>query len=82
MNRCSIALGLQLLQEGKVLRLRSRGHTEVRGKHLLSKIIRRQAAQPVDVEGGEVLNVFPHESDLGRWGDRIHVGLEGHSLGS
>jgi hypothetical protein len=28
------------------------------------------------------LNVFPHESDLGRWGDRIHVGLEGHSLGS
>jgi len=79
MNRCSIALGLQLLQESKVLRLRSRGHTEVRGKHLLSKIIRCQAAQLVEVEGGEVLNVVSHELDLGRRGDGIHVGLEGHS---
>jgi hypothetical protein len=82
MNRCSIALGLQLLQEGEVLRLRSRGHTEVRGKHLLSKIIRCQAAQLVEVEGGEVLDVVSHELDLGRRGDRIHVGLEGHSLRS
>jgi hypothetical protein len=78
MNRCPIALGLQLLQECKVLRLRPRGHTEVRGKHLLSKIVRCQAAQLVEVEGGEVLNVVSHELDLGRRRDRIHVRLEGH----
>ena len=80
MNWHSVALGLQLLQEGKILRLRSRGHTGALGQHLLSKIIRSQAAQLVEVKVGEVLKVFPHEFDLGRWGGRVHVGLEGHSL--
>jgi hypothetical protein len=34
----------------------------------------------IEVEGGEVLKVVPHELDLGRGGGRAHVGLEGHSL--
>ena len=81
-KRCSTELGLQLLQEGKVLLLRSNGHAEGRGQHLLSKIIRHQGAQIADIEGGEVSKVILHELYLGRRGDGIHVGLKGHSLRS
>ena len=80
MQWVSIELGLQLFQEGNVLGFRSQGQAETYGQRLLSKIVCSKAAQLLEVEIGEVLQVFPYDIDLGGRGGRVYVGLEGHSL--
>jgi len=76
----SVEVSLHLLYEGKLLGPRLDGNTQVSGRHRQSKICRQQAAQTIDVKLGDVFQVVLHGFDLGRWGDRKHVGLGRHFL--
>lgn len=68
----------QLPQKFKVLCLRPHGHIQARGRRNLSKIIRRQGSQPVEVECGEAIHVFLYNFKLQRRRFGEHVGIRGH----
>ena len=74
----SVKFGLQLLQHGKLLGLRLRGNTHVHRRHRQSKVVRQQVTQPLEVELGDILQVFLRGFDLGRRDGRENVGLERH----
>jgi hypothetical protein len=67
----------QPLQGLKLLFLRSNCRVQALGPRLLSKTVRNQVAQILEVEFAVVFQVFPHGSDLGRREGCEHVGLEG-----
>ena len=72
----------QLLQRLKVLVLRLRGHIQAQGLDILSKIIRRQSPQMIEVEFAEASEIIFHNFKLRRpiWGEI--VGRRGHIVQS
>src|SRR5216683_708014 len=73
-----VKFGLQLLQHGKLLGLRLRGNTHVHRRHRQSKVVRQQVTQPLEVELGDIFQVFLRGFDLGRRDGRENVGLDRH----
>lgn len=62
----ALEVGLILPQKGEEVALRVLGHTQAQWCSLLSKIIRHQAAQIIQVECGEERVVFSYHSKLRR----------------
>ncbi len=62
----TLDVGLILPQKGEEVALRLLGHTQAQGCHLLSKIIRHQGAQIIEVECREECVVFSYDSKLRR----------------
>ena len=62
----NLDVGLILPQIGEEVALRLLGHTQAQGCHLLSKIIRHQGAQIIEVECGDESVIFSYDFKLRR----------------
>jgi hypothetical protein len=78
----TLDVGSILPQKGEEVALRLLGHTQAQDCHLLSKIIRHQGAQIIEVERGEECVVFLYDlklrrrvsGELVRWGRHLVQG--------
>lgn len=68
----------QLPQRLKVFCFRLLGHFQAQGFDILSKVIRRQGTQFVEVERAETSKIFLHDFELRRPIFRENVGRRGH----
>lgn len=62
----TLDVGLILPQKGEEVALRLLGHTQAQGCRLLSKFIRHQGAQIIEVECGEECVIFSYDFKLRR----------------
>jgi hypothetical protein len=72
----------QLPQRRKVLCLRLLGHFQAQGFDMLSKVIRRQGTQFVEVECAETCKIILHDFKLRRPIFGENVGRRGHLVQS